>query len=83
VFNDSAAGGTRHFGGKCRCFLPDPRGSTAGAAHAALAPRTVGSLQLAAALIATDHAPASLEFVCVDVGSASTAAREESLVIDR
>jgi hypothetical protein len=61
----------------------DSRGSTDGAAHAAPAPRTVDSHQLAVALIATDHAPASLEFVCFDDSSASTEAREESLVIDR
>jgi hypothetical protein len=45
--------------------------------------RAADSLQLAAALIAADHAPASLEFVCFDDRLASAAAREGFLVIDR
>ena len=45
--------------------------------------RAADSLQLAAALIAADHAPASLEFVCFDDRLAAAAAREGFLVIDR
>jgi hypothetical protein len=45
--------------------------------------RAADSLQLAAALIAADHAPASLEFVCFDDRLASAAAREGFAVIDR
>jgi predicted nucleic acid-binding protein len=45
--------------------------------------RAADSLQLAAALIAADHAPASLEFVCFDERLASAAAREGFAVIAR
>ena len=38
--------------------------------------RAADSLQLAAALIAADHDPTSLEFVCLDVRLASAARRE-------
>jgi hypothetical protein len=41
------------------------------------------SLQLAAALIAANHAPAELEFVCFDDRLAAAAAREGFPVIDR
>jgi hypothetical protein len=43
--------------------------------------RAADSLQLAAALIASDHDPMSLEFVCLDVRLASAAQREGFLVI--
>ena len=45
--------------------------------------RAADSLQLAAALIAANHAPASLEFVCFDDRLATAAAREGFPVIDR
>jgi uncharacterized protein len=45
--------------------------------------RAADSLQLAAALIAADHAPANLEFVCFDDRLASAALREGFQVIDR
>ena len=45
--------------------------------------RAADSLQLAAALIASDHAPAGLEFVCFDDRLATAAAREGFPVIDR
>lgn len=45
--------------------------------------RAADSLQLAAALIAANHAPASLEFVCFDDRLAAAAAREGFPVIDR
>lgn len=45
--------------------------------------RAADSLQLAAALIAADHAPASLEFVCFDDRLAIAAAREGFPIIDR
>jgi predicted nucleic acid-binding protein len=43
--------------------------------------RAADSLQLAAALIASDHDPMSLEFVCLDVRLTSAAQREGFLVI--
>jgi predicted nucleic acid-binding protein len=43
--------------------------------------RAADSLQLAAALIASDHDPLSLEFVCLDVRLARAAQREGFLVI--
>ncbi len=43
--------------------------------------RAADSLQLAAALIAADHDPASLEFVCLDVRLARAARREGFVVI--
>jgi uncharacterized protein len=43
--------------------------------------RAADSLQLAAALIAADHDPRSLEFVCLDVRLARAAQREGFLVI--
>jgi predicted nucleic acid-binding protein len=43
--------------------------------------RAADSLQLAAALIASDHDPMSLEFVCLDVRLARAAQREGFLVI--
>jgi uncharacterized protein len=45
--------------------------------------RAADSLQLAAALIAANHAPAGLEFVCFDERLATAAAREGFPVIDR
>jgi predicted nucleic acid-binding protein len=45
--------------------------------------RAADSLQLAAALIAANHAPAGLEFVCFDERLAVAAAREGFPVIDR
>ncbi len=44
--------------------------------------RAADSLQLAAALIAADHDPTSLEFVCLDVRLASAARREGFSVLD-
>ena len=43
--------------------------------------RAADSLQLAAALIASDHDPVSLEFVCLDVRLAGAARREGFIVI--
>jgi predicted nucleic acid-binding protein len=43
--------------------------------------RAADSLQLAAALVASDHDPMSLTFVCLDVRLASAAQREGFLVI--
>jgi predicted nucleic acid-binding protein len=43
--------------------------------------RAADSLQLAAALLASDHDPKSLEFVCLDTRLASAAQREGFLVI--
>jgi len=43
--------------------------------------RAADSLQLAAALIASDHDPMSLEFVCLDVRLARAAQREGFVVI--
>ena len=45
--------------------------------------RAADSMQLAAALIAANHAPASLEFVCFDDRLATAAAREGFPVIGR
>ena len=45
--------------------------------------RAADSLQLAAALIAADHDPVSLEFVCLDVRLARAAQREGFAVIGR
>ena len=45
--------------------------------------RAADSLQLAAALIAANHAPASLEFVCFDDRLATAAAREGFPIIDQ
>jgi len=45
--------------------------------------RTADSLQLAAALIASDHEPMSLQFVCLDVRLARAAQREGFEVIGR
>jgi predicted nucleic acid-binding protein len=43
--------------------------------------RAADSLQLAAALIASDHDPVSLEFVCLDVRLARAAQREGFVVV--
>lgn len=43
--------------------------------------RAADSLQLAAALVASDHDPISLEFVCLDVRLARAAQREGFVVI--
>ncbi|MHB8476622.1 MAG: type II toxin-antitoxin system VapC family toxin [Steroidobacteraceae bacterium] len=43
--------------------------------------RAADSLQLAAALIAADHDPLSLEFVCLDVRLARAAQREGFVVV--
>lgn len=43
--------------------------------------RAADSLQLAAALIAADHNPVSLEFVCLDVRLARAAQREGFVVV--
>jgi predicted nucleic acid-binding protein len=43
--------------------------------------RAADSLQLAAALVASDHDPISLEFVCLDVPLARAAQREGFVVI--
>jgi predicted nucleic acid-binding protein len=43
--------------------------------------RAADSLQLAAALIAADHDPVSLEFVCLDVRLARAAQREGFVVV--
>jgi predicted nucleic acid-binding protein len=45
--------------------------------------RASDSLQLAAALIAADHDPATLEFVCFDSRLASAAAREGFKILDQ
>ena len=45
--------------------------------------RAADSLQLAAALIAADHDPATLEFVCLGERLASAARREGFRVVDR
>ena|ERR1700691_313661 len=45
--------------------------------------RGADSLQLAAALIAADHNPASLEMVCLDTPLSSAAQREGFTVIER
>jgi predicted nucleic acid-binding protein len=45
--------------------------------------RTTDSLQLAAALVAADHNPASLEIVCLDTRLSSAAQREGFSVIER
>ena len=45
--------------------------------------RAADSLQLAAALVAANHAPASLDFICFDNRLATAAAREGFPVIDR
>jgi uncharacterized protein len=45
--------------------------------------RAADSLQLAAALVASEHDPASIEFVCLDSRLASAARREGFLVIGR
>lgn len=45
--------------------------------------RAADSLQLAAALVASEHDPASIEFVCLDSRLASAAQREGFLVIGR
>lgn len=44
--------------------------------------RAADSLQLAAALIAADHDPTTLEFVCLDSRLAGAARREGFIVID-
>lgn len=44
--------------------------------------RTADSLQLAAALVACDRDPTTLEFVCLDVRLASVARREGFRVLD-
>jgi hypothetical protein len=44
--------------------------------------RTADSLQLAAALIATNHDPATLEIVCLDARLATAAQREGFKVLE-
>ncbi len=45
--------------------------------------RAADSLQLAAALVAADHNPATLDIVCLDARLASAARREGFTVLDR